>query len=1470
VNMDKNELSYQQLLDENERLKNIVLDKNNVFSILSNIPSGNILDTNNHIFKLVFESAKIGLAILDNKGNYIECNPSLCQITGYSREEHLSLNFREITHPDDEHLDKKYLSEIMSGKINSFSFEKRYINKFGNIVWVNLMVNIIRDEKGQFINSVSATEDVTEQKKLKQVEDIIMGFNHDFDFMHIDEILKSGLQEAEKLTDSQIGFFHFIDEDKEEIELKFWSESTKNLCLVPNHIQKYAFSDAGVWIDCIKDKNPVIYNDYQKIAHKRGLPSGHVPLERILITPIIEDNRVYAILGLGNKKSDYTDIDLKIVNLLINNIWGIVRRKKAELKLIESEINFRNFFNSIADFLFVLDKNSCILEINQSPVEFLGFTRNELLGKEFLSLFHDENKLESKKTVQSILDGKAIKNYISLCSKSGMIIPVEYTISLGIWNKVEVIYLECKDISQLKFSEDKFSRVFHINPAICAIIDIETEKFLEINKTFYQKLKYMPEEVLNMNSADILRIDKQSKNYIYNEFYINKRLNNYEINLSAKDGNLIPVLLSGEIVSLQGKKYIYAVALDISDKKLTLEKLKLSEHQLQEAHQIAQIGHYVYDIDTGYWQNSKSLDEIFSIDESYIRDVKGWINIIHTDYQAEMTKYLQYNILTQHQNFDKEYKIVGIHDKLEKWVYGRGILKFDDIGHLIQMIGTIQDITKRKIAEIKIEESEIALKKIIKSTFGKSGQDFLDNMCLCLNQITQSDYTYIAESINKNIINTLSYYCQGTKIENVTYELSDTPCEKVFNKQSQVFGHDVTKLFPKDKLLKKLGIKAYAGTPVFNHSGHAIGIIVSLFKNAVNDSSFINSIVEICSTSVGSEIERTKSELKIRESERTLKAVFDNEPTMMLLLDEDANILSMNKAGENIFNYENNSILGIRNNGLMNCYVNKKAELDCGKHNECKNCVLCYTFLNTLKTGEPVYKFEAEFTSNLHKVEFIHTFLLSSSRVELDGKHKVMISIDDITDRKRMEQKLMENEFTLNKIFNNAPSIMLLIDRSMKINKMNKTASVLSLVWSNESENIYCGEVINCAHLLNNTNCIGDIISQTFKTGKEFLKEETEIISLQKKKMLLRTFLISSTLITNGTDKRVLLTLDEISERKKIDEELILSKEKALFNEQRYKLLSNIAFEGIMLHKDRVIVDANNALTKMSGYTYDELIGRQSMSFLFPPEYNSFLTQKLTEEYSEPYETVLLAKDGNRISVEIESRYFKYNNERIRVSAIRDITDRKLSEKKILQAIVQTEENERARFAQELHDGLGPILSNVQMYFQWLAEADNNMDFVIEKGNISLKNAFATLREISNNLSPHILHNFGIKHAISSFFETIALRNITIDFYTNIDKLRFDSNIEIAMYRVLTELINNSLKYSGATKISIEILHTNNFLKSKYCDNGRGFDVNDTLKNFKGFGMINIQNRIKAVQGNISFWSDESTGFKVEMEVGLL
>lgn len=198
---------------------------------------------------------------------------------------------------------------------------------------------------------------------------------------------------------------------------------------------------------------------------------------------------------------------------------------------------------------------------------------------------------------------------------------------------------------------------------------------------------------------------------------------------------------------------------------------------------------------------------------------------------------------------------------------------------------------------------------------------------------------------------------------------------------------------------------------------------------------------------------------------------------------------------------------------------------------------------------------------------------------------------------------------------------------------------------------------------------------------------------------------------------------------------------------------------------------------------------------------------------------------------------------------------RRDSENKVLQAIMQTEEKERRQFAKDLHDGIGPLLSNIKMSVSALdkSQIDGFNKTVVDNISSLINEAITSLKYTSNNLSPHILDSFGLSSAVNSFIENInKLGKITVSFSCNIDECRFESQIETNIYRIICELFQNTIKHALASNVSLLIHHQEGKMVIQYFDDGVGFD-HDESGNLNGMGISNMHSRIKALEGEIGF-----------------
>lgn len=243
----------------------------------------------------------------------------------------------EIIHPTDRQQMTDYLANEVIGKHTHFDKEYRIVRiKDGVERWVHGLGELEFDAQNKLTVMLGTIRDITERK---QAELMIEAHLQLVDFaMHhsLDEVLVKTLDEICDLTGSPIGFYHFIEPDQVTLSLQAWStRTTQEYCKAEGKGSHYNIDQAGVWVECFHQRQPVIHNDYASLptSRRKGLPEGHAELVRELAVPIMRNDLVVAILGIGNKTQNYTEKDIEIATYFADVVWEIVERKRTEQQL---------------------------------------------------------------------------------------------------------------------------------------------------------------------------------------------------------------------------------------------------------------------------------------------------------------------------------------------------------------------------------------------------------------------------------------------------------------------------------------------------------------------------------------------------------------------------------------------------------------------------------------------------------------------------------------------------------------------------------------------------------------------------------------------------------------------------------------------------------------------------------------------------------------------------------------------------------------------------------------------------------------------------------------------------------------------------------------------------------------------------------------------------------------------------------
>ena len=220
-------------------------------------------------------------------------------------------------------------------------------------------------------------------------------------------------------------------------------------------------------------------------------------------------------------------------------------------------------------------------------------------------------------------------------------------------------------------------------------------------------------------------------------------------------------------------------------------------------------------------------------------------------------------------------------------------------------------------------------------------------------------------------------------------------------------------------------------------------------------------------------------------------------------------------------------------------------------------------------------------------------------------------------------------------------------------------------------------------------------------------------------------------------------------------------------------------------------------------------------------------------------------------------------------------------QRELLEANIQTEEKVRIQIAKDLHDDIGARLSAVKCYISQIRYKLENKLFPIsltKQTEVLAGETIYSVRHISHNLLPPMLEDFGLEDTLQDFCEKLnGLGTIEVHFECTGYQQRLDIQTELALYRIVQELTNNTLKHAQAKKIHIYLYQKGTHIKLMYLDDGIGFDeskVNEVgspmmKKNGKGLGLKSIESRVKVLRGKIALHSTKGQGIQVEIHVNV-
>ncbi len=331
-----------------------------------------------------------------------------------------------------------------------------------------------------------------------------------------------------------------------------------------------------------------------------------------------------------------------------------------------------------------------------------------------------------------------------------------------------------------------------------------------------------------------------------------------------------------------------------------------------------------------------------------------------------------------------------------------------------------------------------------------------------------------------------------------------------------------------------------------------------------------------------------------------------------------------------------------------------------------------------------------------------------------------------------------------------------------------------------------------------------------------------------------------------------------------------------LHSEEKYKRLFQESSDAVVVfNQQRNLIDFNKAFLSLFNYLPEDAVGMFFYDLYSNRAEMTHFEKLLCEKGSViDFKTKLSDSNGNLIDCQISVAMVNNNNREMIgfQGIIKDIRKQKETEQLLVRTMVDTQEAERKRFAKDIHDGLGQQLSAIKFYLGALKKANSfsweKIETILEKTNEALHSVINEVRNICFNLMPRTLEEHGLAHAINELCSKLEFMGI-MQFEIDIEYLHpVDKSLEIAIFRLVQEFINNTMKHAQASQITVVIKQNNTVLHVILKDNGVGFNA-DNMTTFNGMGLRNVRSRVESYNGEVRFESAPGNGtlYKIDIPI---
>jgi PAS domain S-box-containing protein len=478
------------------------------------------------------------LSIADTEGYFLKLNPEWETALGYGVEELEGKRFLDLVHPEDLPATLEAMERLRAQE-EVLHFVNRYRRKNGDYCYLEWRARSVGDLIYAAARDITAHQE-TEQELQQQaafLEGLLNSIPDIVFFKNLEgEYLRTNCEFARLVGRSPEEIVGRTDYDLFDKERADWFHEQDAQVLMGEGLH-----ENETWVTYPDGREILAHTKMVKLQDAAGNTIGMVGTSR-----------------------------------------DITERRYIEEELQVSRSNFMSFFNLSLDFLMVLDNKGDILIANDRVVDRLGYSPEELEGMSVLMLHPPEVRDEAGRIVREMLEGKLDVCPLPLQARDGRYIPVETRIVRGVWNGEPALFGVSKDMTELAFSEEKFSKAFDSTPALMAISTVDDGRYINVNNAFLKSLGFEREEVIGRTSSELgLLVYPAQRDETLRDSEEGGVGKHPEVHVRTKSGEVRIGEFTAQRIVVQGQPHLLTVMNDLTDKKAT-EKALLRRAEFEQ------------------------------------------------------------------------------------------------------------------------------------------------------------------------------------------------------------------------------------------------------------------------------------------------------------------------------------------------------------------------------------------------------------------------------------------------------------------------------------------------------------------------------------------------------------------------------------------------------------------------------------------------------------------------------------------------------------------------------------------------------------------------------------------------------------------------------------------------------------------------------------------------------------------------